>query len=363
MAKRRKLNVAVLMGGPSAEHEVSLQTGKMVIAGLREVGYRAIPVMITREGEWIFSKTKRFTLGRALDRLRADKIDVAFIAMHGPFGEDGTIQGLLDYAGIPYTGSGVLASALAMDKVRSYEWFAFHGLRVPKHVVVRQETWDSSTRLGASKRQEKAMRRITRFIGFPCVVKPSNLGSSVGISIVRRKKDLAKAIGVAWREKSQAVLVDEYIKGVEVTCGVLDDGEGTEPLALPLTEIIPVKREFFDYHAKYTRGGSQEITPARISQKLTREVQRIAIKAHTILGCSGMSRADFIIEGPGTRKQELGTKKLKPETENQKPNIYVLEINTIPGMTGTSLLPQAAAAAGIPFPKLLDRIIRAALSK
>lgn len=359
MNNKRK-NIAVLMGGPSAEHEVSLNTGKMVMAGLRDAGYRAMPVTITREGEWIFPKAKHLTLGRALDKLKAAKTDIAFIAMHGPFGEDGTIQGLLEYAGIPYTGSGVLASALAMDKAKSYELFAAHGLRVPKYLVVRGEKWE----VGSGN----VLREIERKSGFPCVVKPVNLGSSVGVSIVKEEKDLKKALAAAFQHGVH-VLVDEYIKGTEVTCGVLDDGGGSEPIALPVTEIIPVRSAFFDYKAKYTKGECQEITPARIPSELTKRVQAVALAAHRILGCSGMSRADMIIERPafapssGASAGRRTTNDRRLTTVDKEGGIYLLEVNTIPGMTETSLLPQAARAAGIPFPKLLDRIIRAALKK
>lgn len=343
-----KKNIAVLMGGPSAEHEVSLNTGRMIVAALDPKKYRVTPVTITKEGKWVFPKAKRFTLGRAFDTLKALKIDTVFVAMHGPFGEDGTIQGLLDCAGIPYTGSGVLASALAMDKAKAYELFVARGLRVPKHIVVSKKEW-------GVKKGADVLRHAVRAAGIPAVVKPVGLGSSVGVSIVKEERDLKKAIAAAFRH-GPTVLVDEYVKGVEVTCGVLDEGSGEKPMALPVTEIIPVRSTFFDYKAKYTKGECEELTPARISPQLTKRVQAVALAAHGILGCSGMSRADMIIKRLTTNDERL-------MTDDQNGKIYLLEVNTIPGMTETSLLPQAAQAAGIPFPKLLDRIIRAALAK
>lgn len=296
----KKINLAVLMGGMSSEHEISLSTGENVIKYLDKKKYNVKPIVISKEGKW--------SIGALKD------IDVVFNAMHGEYGEDGRIQGLLDCFGVKYTGSGVLASALGMDKIKSYELFKFHGLTVPKSVTL--------------KKFKK------------CVVKPVCLGSSVGISIVENKKDLKKAIDKAM-EKCDRVIIEEFIDGLEVTCGILDNVRGQEYYALPVTEIIPPDGRFFDYDVKYN-GSTQEITPARISKKLTKEIQEQSIKAHQILGCRGYSRADFILKN------------------NKTP--YILEVNTLPGLTSESLLPKAAKEAGIEFSELLDIIVNNALT-
>lgn len=294
-----KLRVAVLSGGPSPEHDISLATGKVITRALDRTKYDVREVVIPRTGPWLPDAT-----GRAF-------ADVAFLALHGRFGEDGTIQGLLDFAQIPYTGSGVLASALAMDKVRASALLATHRFDVPHEYSSHDD------------------------IQFPCVVKPSAAGSSVGISIVRDPNDLDRAISHA-REFDNVVIIQEYIQGSELTCAVLDEGDN-KPRALAPTEIIPKSSEFFDYTAKYTRGGSEEVTPARQPADIITRLQDAAVRAHTILGCRGLSRSDFILR------------------DNV---LYFLELNTMPGMTETSLYPQAAAAVGLSFPDLLDRIIQ-----
>ena len=312
----KKIRVALLMGGPSAEHEVSLATGKVVLNALDKSKYQVQPVRISKTGVWPIRP----------DQLKSD---VAFIAMHGTYGEDGTVQGCLEAAKIPYTGSGVLASAIAMDKARSANLFSYHGLQTPSYVPVGRNCTRSD------------LVRIAGEIGLPCVVKPSNCGSSVGITIVRKRGDLVAAVALAHKHDRTA-LVQEYIDGDEVTCGVVEDPKTGLASALQPTQIIPKTGEFFDYHAKYTAGASEEVTPPRLSKAVIKEIQTIAVKAHEILGCRGMSRTDMIVSLKG---------------------IFVLETNTIPGMTETSLLPQAAAAVGIPFPKLLDRLIQSALRK
>lgn len=291
------------MGGMSSEHEISLSTGENVIKYLDKKKYNVRPLVISKKGEWFVGGKK--TIDEALKG-----IEVVFNALHGEYGEDGRIQGLLDCFGVKYTGSGVLASALGMDKVKSYELFKLHGFNVPKETTVGK-----------------------------VVVKPSCLGSSVGISIVDNEKDLKKAINKA-KQVCDEVIVEEYIDGIEVTCGVLDNFNGQKHFALPVTEIIPPDGHFFDYQVKYD-GSTQEITPARISKSLTRKIQEQAIKAHQILGCRGYSRADFILKN------------------NKTP--YILEVNTLPGLTSESLLPKAAKAAGIEFSELLDIIIKNAI--
>ncbi len=298
------------MGGKSPEHEVSVATGKEVVKNFDKNKYEVIPLVIPRNGKLPFSL------------LITKKPDVVFIAMHGPFGEDGTIQGMLELAGIPYTGAGVLASALGMDKPMFRKVVRAEGIPTPNYLVLKKG--DSS-------------QKILKVLGLPVVVKPSSQGSSVGVSIVRQKKDLDKALKKAF-SFGPRVIIDEYLWGTEVTCGVLGN---ENPIALPVVEIIP-KREFFDYQAKYNEGMSEEIVPARISKKLTKQVQNLAIRVYKAIDCRGFGRVDMIIS------------KGKP---------YVLEINTIPGLTPVSLFPKEAAAAGISYPALLDRLIELALER
>lgn len=293
----KKIRIATLIGGPSAEHEVSLKTGKMIVANLDRTKYRAKPIVISKAGKWPI----------AIMQLKRN-FDLVFIAMHGEYGEDGQVQALLEKARIPFTGSGSRASALGMDKIAAAEAFKKAGLLVP----------------GAPT-------------ALPIVVKPADRGSSVGVSIVRAMADLPEAIANALRY-SKRLLVQQFIAGRELTCGILEI-KGV-PTPLPPTEIIPVDAPFFDFAAKYTKGGSREITPPNLPAETITEVQRAALAAHRAIGARGMSRTDMILAPTG--------------------ELFVLEINTIPGMTATSLLPQAAAAAGITFPQLLDHIIAAA---
>jgi D-alanine-D-alanine ligase len=308
----KKMRVALLAGGKSAEREVSLKSGEQVFQVLDKQRYEVI----------------RFDPRDDLPRLAQDaaSIDVALIILHGRLGEDGTIQGFLDLLNIPYQGSGVLGSALAMNKILSKKLYAQADLPVAPFVVV-----DRTGSEGASK--------VLDELGLPVVVKPEHEGSSIGLSIVRSADQLPKAFEDAWRFDRRC-LVEKFIPGLEITGGVL----GNDSLqALPLVEIIPgANHEFFDYAAKYTPGASNEICPARLSPELTSKAQEYAMRAHRALCCQGYSRTDMIV------------------SDNE---IFVLETNTIPGMTQTSLLPQAAAAAGISFSALLDRLIELALEK
>ena len=301
----KKLKVVVLAGGPSSEHEVSLKTAGNVIEKLDKKKYDAEQIIISKKGKWPIPP----------NRLAAD---IVFIAMHGAYGEDGTVQSILEKINVPYTGSDAVASRLGMHKRKSSELFASYGLLAPESFNISR-------------------------CEFPVVVKPADGGSSVGVRVVETSDQLQEAIAEA-SKYSREILAQEYIVGREMTCGVLDDGLGNV-IALPPTEIIPVARKFFDYQAKYIAGASREVTPPDLPEKTIKTIQEIALKAHKIIGCSGMSRTDMIIK----------------DLEQSK--IYVLEINTIPGLTETSLLPQQALAAGISFSELLDRIIEAALNK
>ncbi len=302
----KKLTLALIAGGISSEREVSLNSGNQVYEALDKEKY----------------DIRRYDPKTDLNRLvaDADQIDAALIILHGPYGEDGTVQGLLDLLDIPYQGSGVLGSALAMNKLVSKQLYEKAGLPVPPYVVVHK----GSPGEAAS---------IEQRLGLPLVVKPVAAGSSIGMSIVQNTPDLPPALDRAF-EHNDTVIVEAYIKGTELTCGVL----GNDSLeALPVIEIIPdAEHDFFDYEAKYTAGITREICPARISDTLTETAQTYAKMAHQALYCEGYSRTDIMLK----------------ETE-----MFILETNTIPGMTKTSLLPQAAEAAGYPFSVLLDRLI------
>lgn len=313
------LKVGVLMGGPSFEHEISLATGEQILKNLDSKKYTAIPIKISPKGKWMLGG--KFTSYANVFK----KIDFAFLALHGEFGEDGKIQGLLDFHNISYSGSGAAASSLGMDKLRSRELFKLAGLTVPRTLHLKNgENNTSLIKFFTSK--------LTKF---PVVVKPRSRGSSIGVTIAGNDKTLRKAINLAFQKDSD-ILIEEYINGTEVTCGVLDNFSNQKHFVLPVTQITPVKSKFFDYKAKYKPGVSKEITPAQIDETSFKKVQSVALSAHQILGCRGYSRADMLIRNN---------------------SVYLLEVNTLPGLTATSLLPQQAAAAGLSFSQLLDKII------
>lgn len=318
----KKLKVLVLGGGPSSEHEISLKTAETVHKYLDRKKYAPMLASISKIGHWALPVSKIHSVA-----------DLIFIAMHGEFGEDGGVQAILDAAGVPYTGSGVAASALGMDKVRSRELFRSQGLNVPEYFFFSAREYEN---------RSKILAGIKNRFSFPLIVKPADRGSSVGVSIVRTAPTLVGALRNALKF-SPKVIAEEFIDGVELTCGVLDDGKNNLTPLLP-TEIVPKMGEFFDYTSKYSESGADEITPARVPPKILKEAQYIALRAHIAVGCSGFSRTDMI--------WNKGRKK-----------IYILEINTIPGLTQQSLLPKAAQASGISFPKLLDFIIKSALTK
>lgn len=301
-----KLNLALIAGGISSEREVSLSSGEQVYAALDKEKYA-----ITRYDPQ--SDLKQLVAD-------ADSIDAALIILHGPYGEDGTVQGLLDLLEIPYQGAGVLGSALAMNKLVTKQLYASAGLPMAPHVML-------------SARESVDPADVVARLGLPVVIKPVEAGSSIGMAIVHAQADLGKALDTAFTH-GDAVMVEAYKEGIEVTAGVLGNFDLT---ALPLIEIIPDKtHSFFDYTAKYTAGVTEEICPARISPALTEKAQAYALTAHRVLQLNGYSRTDMIL---------------------CKDEFYLLETNTIPGMTATSLFPQAAAKGGLPFSELLDRLI------
>lgn len=307
------------MGGPSVEHEVSLDTGKQILENLDKKKYLSLAVRISKKGKWALGG--KFV--NYADVLK--KIDFALLAMHGEFGEDGTIQGLLDFHKIPYSGSGAAASALGMNKLKSRELFKLAGLIAPKFLHLKQNENNASL----------VKFFTSKVVKFPVVIKPCSRGSSVGVKIVNDGVSLKKAIKAVFKIDAN-ILIEEYISGTEVTCGILDNFSGQKHFALPVTQIIPIKSKFFDYKAKYKPGASKEITPAQIDETKCQKVQSVALVAHQLLGCRGYSRSDMIIRNG---------------------SVYLLEVNTLPGLTKTSLFPQQAAAAGLSFPQLLDKII------
>jgi D-alanine-D-alanine ligase len=292
------IKIEVLMGGISAEREISLRSGRMVHAALLRLGLKARATDI-RGWEDLAALARR-------------KPDVAALCLHGTGGEDGAVQGALEWMGIRYTGSGVLASALAMDKARSKEMFKQAGLPTAPWVLLT----DPHGKLPAN-------------IPFPCVVKPNRQGSTVGISIVKQRPQLARALRLAWKHDTQ-VVVEKFCPGREITVGVFGQK------VLPVIEIVP-KTKFYDYEAKYTPGMSEHIIPARLSAHQLKEAQRLSLEACRALGCRGVARVDFIV-GPGGRMD-------------------ILEVNTLPGMTETSLIPDAARHAGLGFEELVGSMI------
>ena len=310
---KKRLRVALIAGGRSGEREVSLAGARGVEENLDRERYQVV----------------RYDPATDLARLAADSggIDVAFILLHGPLGEDGSMQGFLDLLGIPYQGSGVLGSAMAMDKEVAKTVYRAAGLPTPDWRMLAAGD-DGSVEAAAAE------------LGLPLVVKPVGQGSSLGMSIVREGSGLAAAVARAF-EHGGRVMLERFVKGREITVGVLGNDD---PVALPLVEIIPGEEfEFFDYRAKYTPGASREVCPAEIDPEIAARAQRMGIAAHQALKLSGYSRTDMLVDDTG--------------------EIFVIETNTIPGMTPTSLFPQAAAAAGLDFPALLDRLIELALQE
>lgn len=300
-----------MMGGVSSEREISLKSGKAVCEALEDAGCRIKPIDIVSDDPPGISEL-----------LSSARIDCAFVALHGYFGEDGRIQEILERLRIPYTGSGVKASRLAMDKLASRKVFETNGLRVPSYEVVHREYYDAGSAVGLG-------------LCLPLVVKPVQHGSSIGLSIIDDRGELLCAIEKAFRVDTRA-LVEEFVRGREVTVGILDE----QPL--PVIEIVP-KSRFFDFEAKYQSADTEYTVPAKLSDEVARRCQGHALCAHKLLGCSGYSRVDMILD------------------EHETP--CILEVNTIPGLTATSLLPKAAKAAGIGFSRLCRTLVKGAYEK
>ncbi|MDD5108073.1 MAG: D-alanine--D-alanine ligase [Candidatus Omnitrophica bacterium] len=303
--------VGVLMGGPSSEREISFKSGHAVLGALLESGIEAIGINIVSESE---EENVRL--------LKGYNLTGAFIALHGRFGEDGAIQEILEKINLPYTASGVSASRLAMDKISSLEVLKAGGLSVPRSWFIEKATY-----------QRKKI--FDNDLGLPLVVKPANHGSSIGLSLVEFKEELPAAIQMAFKF-DERIIIEEYIYGRELTVGIL----GQE--VLPVIEIIP-KSKFFDFQAKYQSRLTQYIIPADLKEGTSKMVRQTALEAHRILGCSGCSRTDIMLSKDGLA--------------------YVLEVNTIPGMTSTSLLPKAANVVGINFNQLCIKLLELAYEK
>ncbi len=303
--KKKFGRIGVLAGGPSNEREISLRSGRAVHDALLAEGLDSIFLDVKNDLDEI---------------IKNSCIDVAFIALHGRFGEDGTVQRMLEDAGIPYTGSGIKSSAAALDKVASKELFIKNSIPVPRHIVLIKG--------------QSGIHNSGNF-GFPVVVKPHLEGSSIGLSIVRDKRSLQDAIDKAF-EYGDKVILEEYIDGRELTVGILNDE------ALPVIEIVP-KNKVYDYDAKYKDSATKYIVPAGIAKDVSEEARRLGIMAHKALGCKSFSRVDMMMAPSG--------------------EIFVLEVNTIPGMTERSLLPKAAQATGLRFGSLCVKILEYAVRK
>lgn len=328
MTKRlvTKKRVGVLMGGLSSERDVSMRSGLAIYQALQELGYNSVPVDVGKD---------------IANVLKKEKIKLAFLALHGGTGENGAIQGLLDVLGVPHTGSGILASALAMDKEASKKIFHYHGINVLPYIVVRRAKSHGKHK-GDGKKTDKGPDMTGAYIfpdfpeppfELPWVVKPAAEGSSVGVSMVKEAGSLSACLEKTFA-LGQRLLVEKFIKGKEVHIGILGDR------VLGGVEVRP-SLEFYNYEAKYTSGLTDYIIPPEVDETVYENVRNMALRAHHSIGCSGVSRVDFIVD------------------DNNVP--CILEVNTLPGMTETSLLPKIAGFAGLSFKDLVEEIIRLAV--
>src|ERR1700747_128773 len=380
----KKVSVGVLFGGRSGEHEVSLLSAASVVNAIDKEKYEVVPIGITKDGRWLTAaaaeallqgkphdepkhlragdpdatpgaavlasgeavvvppepahpanrsltpfQSDATTLRRAADR--AINVDVIFPVLHGPFGEDGTIQGLLELADIPYVGAGVLGSAVGMDKDIMKSLFRAAGLPIVKHVTILRSDWDADPKT--------TKKTVDRQLKYPVFVKPANLGSSVGISKARTRKELGPAIYEA-AKFDRKIVIEQGVGGTknkarEIECSVLGNDQ---PKASVPGEIVPVK-EFYDYSAKYLDEGSELIIPAKLTKAEVKKVQELAVRAFQAVDCAGLARVDFLMD-PKTRK------------------LFVNEINTMPGFTAISMYPKLWAASGLSYPDLIDRLIQ-----
>jgi D-alanine-D-alanine ligase len=352
MQENKRLRVGVIFGGRSGEHEVSLASAASVIRALDPEKYEAVPIGITKDGRWFVGTPAQKMLPDVLRQghrvmLSADpsvgallpleeraagsqRVDVIFPVLHGTFGEDGTVQGLLDLAGLPYVGSGVIGSAVGMDKDMAKRLFLQAGLPVGEFLAILRSEWESG--------RERILKAVAKKFRFPLFVKPATLGSSVGMTKVHNRKELGAALDLA-AEFAQKILVERNIRGREIEVSVLGNDE---PKASIPGEIIP-HREFYDYTAKYLEEGTRLEIPAKLPKAQVTRFQDYAVRAFRCLECRGMARVDFFLEKPSGR-------------------VYLNEINTIPGFTSISMYPKLWEASGIPYRELIDRLIQLALA-
>jgi D-alanine-D-alanine ligase len=321
-----KLKVAILAGGRSSEHEISLASARSVLESLDPEEFDVVTVAIGRDGRWELgsgdgSVAETLPVPAANAPATLGAVDVVLPILHGPFGEDGTVQGLLDLAGVPYVGAGVAASALCMDKDLFKKVLRDSDIPVTRHVALRD---------GEAARNP---------FGFPCFVKPARLGSSVGISKAHDEAELEEAVALAFRHDDK-VLVEEFVDGVEVEVGVLGN---RDPIASIPGQIVPLGHEWYDYASKYDEGGMDLVVPPDLPDEVLEQVQRAAIEAFRVTECEGMARADcFVVDGN---------------------RVVVNELNTIPGFTATSVYAKLFEASGIPYQELLRRLIDLALER
>ena len=356
----KKIRVGIIFGGRSGEHEVSFCSASSIIKAIDKDKYTVVPIGITKEGRWISPQDSELALksgkiegkntvillndsfskslvcidnNQKLDKSSAlEKLDVIFPVLHGPYGEDGTVQGLLELANISYVGAGVAASAISMDKDFMRMVFQQKGLPILKWMTIKRKEWQEG--------KEKILSLVQNGFEYPLFVKPANLGSSVGITKVHKKEELEKAIDLA-SSYDRKILIEEGLEEIrEIECGVLGNDE---PQASVVGEVRPAG-EFYDYDSKYTEEGTQLIIPADLPDGVSQEVQRIALRAFKAVDAAGMARVDFFVS----------------KKENK---IYLNEINTIPGFTSSSMYPRLWEASGISYPELIDRLIQLALER
>jgi D-alanine-D-alanine ligase len=360
-AMERKLVVGLIFGGRSGEHEVSLMSAQGVMGAIDKDKYEVLPIGITKEGRWLASGDPHRALSsgemgasnpaallaepsrrgvmcldeggdqRRITAVELSQLDVAFPILHGPYGEDGTVQGLLELAGIPYVGAGVTASAVGMDKVLFKDVMRAHGLPVVPSVTVKRRDWE--------ERPEEILARIETEIGYSCFIKPANLGSSVGITKAHDRGELEKALDIA-AQYDRKLLVEVAVDAREIELSVLGNDK---PVVSVPGEIVP-SNEFYDYAAKYLDGESDLLIPAPIPAETSKLVQRLAIEAYQAIDCAGMARVDFLLER---------------DTEE----VYLNEVNTLPGFTPISMYPKLWEASGVSYQELIHQLIELALER
>jgi D-alanine-D-alanine ligase len=363
MSRRPRLHVGVIFGGRSGEHEVSVASARSILAALDPERYESVPIGITKDGRWIASGDPMRALAsgdesasepaallgdpsrrgllrlqegeRAVEAVPLTELDVVFPVLHGPYGEDGTVQGLLDLADIPYVGAGVTGSAMAMDKILFKDVMRAHGLPIVDHVVLKRKDWEANP--------DRAMDLVEERLGYPVFTKPANLGSSVGVSKCHDRRELAAGLADAARYDRKLLAETAVEQAREIEVSVLGNDD---PIASVPGEIVP-SREFYSYAAKYIDEGdaaSELRIPAPIPPQTAERVRALAVQAYLAIDCAGMARADFLLSG-------------------KTGELYVNELNTIPGFTAISMYPKLWEASGIPYPELVDRLIELALER